>query len=205
MMQDDEYKTIAGESFGLYREKKSKFIAMAFPVGSKEEIKNKLIALRKEYHDARHHCYAYQLGHETPLSRVNDDGEPSGTTGRPIHGQILSKELTNILVVVVRYFGGTKLGVSGLINAYKTAARDALDKAKIVKRTINDYFEITFDYPQMNYIKRIIKENNIEQIDQKFEAVCKFTISVRRKISNDIIQRLDKINSVIIKPVEICK
>ena len=154
----DEYYTLSKPSEGIFKDKGSKFIAKAFPVFSETEIKAIQEQLRSEYHDARHHCYAYMLGADKKVFRANDDGEPSSTAGKPILGQIKSFELTNVLIVVIRYFGGTKLGVSGLIHAYKTATEEALKNAEIVKKTLLDYYQLKFDYAAMNDIMRILKE-----------------------------------------------
>ena len=157
-MFDDTYRTITAPAEGLYKEKGSKFLAFAHPVATVEEVKVVLDELRKTYFDARHHCYAYILGPRKDAYRVNDDGEPSGTGGRPIHGQLLSADLTNTLVVVVRYFGGVLLGASGLANAYKTAARDAIAHATIVERTIDIRYRLAFEYALMNDVMRVLKD-----------------------------------------------
>jgi len=193
MIFDDTYQTISSTSQGIYKEKGSKFIAHAFPVSSEEDVKEKLSALRKEYHDARHHCYAYCLGPDRAAWRVNDDGEPSGTAGKPIHGQILSKDLTNILIVVIRYFGGIKLGIPGLINAYRAAARDALEQARIVTRTVEEIYETRFGYPVMNEVMKILKEENAGIIEQEFENDCRIRFSIRQSSGSKIISRLQKI------------
>ena len=195
-MSNDTYKTIANSSEGLYKEKGSKFIAYAYPVSSEEEIKEHIAKLKKEYYDARHHCYAYMLGADKSVSRANDDGEPSSTAGKPILGQILSNDLTNILIVVIRYFGGTKLGVSGLIHAYKTAAAVAIDNAEVLEKTVNDIYDIHFDYLVMNDVMRIIKEDQPEQLGQDFNLTCKITLSIRQSEVDRIIERFKKIDSV---------
>jgi len=195
-MQTDSYKTIQNTSEGIYKEKGSKFITYAFPVTCEEDIKAELDKLKKEYYDARHHCYAYMLGADKKNFRANDDGEPSSTAGKPILGQILSSELTNILIVVVRYFGGTKLGVSGLIHAYKTAALDAISNAEIIEKTVNDIYNIHFDYLVMNDVMRIIKEEQPLQIDQDFNLTCRITLSIRQSEVEKIIERFSKIDSV---------
>lgn len=195
-MQTDSYKTIQNTSEGIYKEKGSKFIAYAFPVTCEEKIKEEIDKLKKEYYDARHHCYAYMLGADKKTFRANDDGEPSSTAGKPILGQILSAELTNILIVVVRYFGGTKLGVSGLIHAYKTAAIDAISNAEIIEKTVNDIYDIHFDYLVMNDVMRIIKEEQPLQIDQDFNLTCRITLSIRQSEVEKIIERFSKIDSV---------
>jgi len=195
-MQTDSYKTIQNSSEGIYKEKGSKFIAYAFPVTCEEDIKEEIEKLKKEYYDARHHCYAYMMGADKKNFRANDDGEPSSTAGKPILGQILSSELTNILIVVVRYFGGTKLGVSGLIHAYKTAALDAISNAEIIDKTVNDIYNIHFDYLVMNDVMRIIKEEQPLQIDQDFNLTCRITLSIRQSEVEKIIERFSKIDSV---------
>lgn len=189
-MIEDEYYTIKDTSEGLYKEKGSKFIARAIPVESEEEVRKKLEDIRKEYHTARHHCYAYQLGADKGIYRVNDDGEPSGTAGRPIYNQILSKNLTNILVVVIRYFGGTKLGASGLVNAYKTSTREALENAGIISRTVNDFYEVLFDYSETNNIMKIINEHDVRIISQDFDMKCHLTFSIRKRNSETIFKKI---------------
>ena len=196
MIFDDTYQTISSSSQGIYKEKGSKFIALAFPVSSEEDIKLQLAVLRKEYHDARHHCYAYCLGYDKSAWRVNDDGEPSGTAGKPIFSQIQSKELTNILIVVIRYFGGIKLGIPGLINAYRTAAREALEQASIVTRTVKEIYEVSFEYPLMNDVMKIIKEEHVDILGQEFENACKIRFSIRRSSGMKITSRLQKIQGI---------
>ncbi len=176
----DYFFTIEKPSEGVYKEKGSKFIARAYPVKEEEEIKTVLEELRKEYHDARHHCYAWALGADGERTRANDDGEPSGTAGRPISGQISSFGLTNILIVVIRYFGGTLLGVGGLINAYKTASRDALKNATIKKQYLYLVFGIRFNYSDMNNVMKILKEMKTEQFRQKFGISCSLIAKVKR-------------------------
>ena len=199
MLFEDTYLTIESTSEGIYKEKGSKFIAEAIPVKSEEEVKQQLAEIKKKYHDARHHCYAYRLGFDKSIYRVNDDGEPSSTAGKPIFGQILSKDLTFILIVVIRYFGGTKLGVSGLINAYKTAARESLEVAEIKKRTIEDVYEINYPYEIMNNVMKIMKDGKLKQLSQTFELNCKIEFTVRKKESNSIYEQFSKINNLKIK------
>jgi len=198
----DEYNTISKPSEGLFKDKGSKFIAKAFPVGSEIEIKAIQEQLRNVYHDARHHCYAYMLGADKKVFRANDDGEPSSTAGKPILGQIKSFDLTNVLIVVVRYFGGTKLGVSGLIHAYKTAAEEALKSAEIIKRTLHDYYILKFDYAAMNTIMRILKEENIEQTDQKFDLTCSVIINFRKADTEKVLSKFDRIENLKIEFIE---
>ncbi|MBN2596318.1 YigZ family protein [Labilibaculum sp.] len=195
-MSNDTYKTINLASEGLYKEKGSKFIAYAYPVTSEEEIKEHIANLKKEYYDARHHCYAYMLGADKSEYRANDDGEPSSTAGKPILGQILSNDITNILIVVIRYFGGTKLGVSGLIHAYKTAAADAISNAEIIEKTVNDIYDVNFDYLVMNDVMKIIKDDQPEQLGQDFNLTCQITLSIRQSEVGKIIEKFSKIDSV---------
>lgn len=201
MESSDEYKTIQATSEGIYKEKGSKFTAYAYPIESEEEAKELINSLKREYYDARHHCFAWQLGMDGMNFRANDDGEPSGTAGKPIHGQILSNELTNILIVVVRYFGGTKLGTSGLIQAYREAAADAIANAKIITKTIDHHFIVHFEYADMNDVMRIIKEEEPNIHHQKFDLNCEIELSIRKSRSEAIIQRFSKVESVKIKEI----
>jgi uncharacterized YigZ family protein len=179
----DRYRSISALSTGSYRDNGSKFLAFAYPVESEEEIREKLAALRKEYFDARHHCYAYILGPSKDAFRANDDGEPSGTGGRPIHGQLLSADLTDTLIVVVRYFGGILLGASGLANAYKTAARDAIDHATIIEKTIDARYRLSFEYVTMNDVMRILKDYDLKPENQQFDMDCSLEVSIRQSLS----------------------
>jgi uncharacterized YigZ family protein len=179
---NDTYKTIEKRSEEiLFKEKNSKFYAYAFPVTSEEEIKNHLDSLRKQHHGAVHFCYAFQLGTDKIQYRANDDGEPSNSAGMPIYGQIQSFGITNVLVVVVRFFGGVKLGVGGLISAYRTAAQMALEESQIIEKTIDISFEISFDYKNMNKVMRVIKEKNLEIVSQEMNESCKIVIATRKK------------------------
>ena len=198
----DEYLTISKPSEGLFKDRGSKFLAFAYPVSSEEEIKEIQEKLRSDYHDARHHCFAYMLGPEKLVYRINDDGEPSSTAGKPILGQIRSFDLTNILIVVIRYFGGTKLGVGGLINAYKTASEEALKNAKIIKKTLHDIYVLKFEYPEMNEVMRIMKEEQIEQIDQNFELTCSITLSLRKADVDKVLSKFDRIENLKIEFLE---
>ena len=198
-MFDDTYRTIKGPAEGLYKEKGSKFLAFAFPVRSTDEVKQHLEALRKEYFDARHHCYAYILGPSKDVYRVNDDGEPSGTGGRPIHGQLLSADLTDTLIVVVRYFGGVLLGASGLANAYKTAARDAIEHAEIVEKTIDVRYRLQFEYVLMNDVMRIVKEFGLTPMNQDYNLDCRMELSVRQSQSVRLYDALAKLRAVTIE------
>ena len=195
----DSFKTISSLSEGIYKEKGSKFLSFAIPVKDLAEIKPILDNYRKEYYDARHVCYAYMLGAERNEFRANDDGEPSGTAGRPILGQINSFELTNILVIVVRYFGGILLGTGGLITAYKEAAADAIRQAQIVDITVKDELIVRFDYPLMNEVMRIIKEFDAQIITQQFEAACMIQISIPAKAADAIHAKLEHIYGVMIE------
>ena len=178
----DTFKTIASPSTEiLFKEKNSKFFGYAFPVTTEDEIKLHLDKLRKKHFGAGHFCYAFQLGSETLFFRINDDGEPNNSAGMPIYGQIQSFGLTNVLVVVVRFFGGVKLGVGGLISAYKTAAQMALEESVILEKTIDVHFQISFDYKNMNKVMRIIKEKNLEIISQQMKESCQIKIATRKK------------------------
>ena len=192
-MFDDTYKTIAKPAEGSYSEKRSKFLAYAFPVQNEQEVKQRLAEIQKKHWDARHHCYAYILGPNKDAYRLNDNGEPSGTAGRPIYGQLLSKDLTNTLVIVVRYFGGIKLGVSGLQNAYKVAAREALDAAVIEEHTVQEQYRVTFEYVKMNDIMQILKDPEVQVLDRQSYMQCIYTISVRQRDADRITGALRKV------------
>ena len=193
----DTYKTISTASEEvLYKEKNSKFFGYAFPVTTEEEIKEILERLRKEHFSARHWCYAYQIGTEKIQYRANDDGEPNNSAGMPIYGQIQSFEVTNVLVVVVRYFGGVKLGVGGLISAYKIAAQMALENSEIVERTINKHFIISFGYANMNKVMRIIKEKNLQIVSQKMEMDCEIEIATRKKNVQNILDTFENLYEI---------
>lgn len=178
----DTYKTITSPSPEvLFKDRNSKFYGYAFPVEDEDQVKEHIEDLKKQHHQARHWCYAWVLGIDYSRYRANDDGEPSNSAGAPIHGQLQAYELTNTLIVVVRYFGGTKLGVGGLINAYRSAAQLALDQAMIEEKTIDIEFTITFEYPLMNKVMRVIKEQNIRIVDQKSALACEYTLAIRKK------------------------
>ncbi|WP_218598640.1 YigZ family protein [Polaribacter sp. NJDZ03] len=202
-MLEDVYKTIEKPSEEtLFKEKGSKFFGYAFPVLSEEDVKEHLEELRKKHHAARHFCYAYQLGIEDVKFRANDDGEPNNSAGLPIYGQIQSFEVTNVLIVSVRYFGGTKLGVGGLISAYKTSAQISLEAADILEKTINIFYKLTFEYDMMNAVQRVVKEKNIEITNQKLEMNCEYTISIRKKDAQAIYTIFDTLYKVDIKELE---
>ncbi len=195
----DAYFTIKNLSEGLYKEKGSRFIAFAYPVQTVEQVKEILAQLHKKYHDARHICYAYNLGIDASETRTNDDGEPSGTGGKPIHGVLLSKKLTYVLIAVVRYFGGVKLGTSGLINAYREAALDAIFNAEIIEKTVDIDHEIHFEYPLLNDVMRIMKEEDCELIEQQFEMTCRIHFRVRKAVETQTVDRLRKIDGLVFK------
>ncbi|WP_068688837.1 IMPACT family protein [Culturomica massiliensis] len=190
---EDVYKTIETPAEGLYKEKGSKFIALAYPVRTEEAVKEIVEEIKVRYYDARHHCYAYRLGVDKKKFRANDDGEPSSTAGKPILGQILSYDLTDILIVVVRYFGGIKLGVSGLINAYRAAAADAIGHARIVEKTDDEVFRIKFDYTVMNEVMRVVKEEEPEVMSRDFSMECRMTLSIRKQNASRLSSRLQQI------------
>jgi Uncharacterized conserved protein len=192
-MFDDTYKTIAAPATGIYSEKRSKFLAYAFPVRTEEDVKAHLAELQKKHYDARHHCYAYILGPRKDAYRINDNGEPSGTAGRPIYGQLLSKDLTDTLVVVVRYFGGIKLGVSGLQNAYKIAAKESLDAAQIVEKTIEEQYDVVFEYLQMNAVMQLMKDPSVTILSQQSDLNCTIRFSVRLREADRIVTALKKV------------
>lgn len=200
---EDTYRTIEAKAEGLYKEKGSRFIAFAFPVHTEEEIKGILEDLRDKYYDARHHCYAYRLGADKQRFRINDDGEPSSTGGKPIFGQIVSNDLTNILIVVVRYFGGIKLGVSGLINAYRTAAADALDHAVVVERTEDETVRIKFSYAVLNDVMRIIKDMEPVILERNFELECRMTLALRKTLLPVLQERLLQVESLSFLPPDV--
>ncbi len=192
----DNYRTIAGPSEGTYTEKRSKFLAFAFPVRSVEDVKQIVAEYQKKYYDARHVCYAYMLGAERKEFRANDNGEPSGTAGKPILGQINSNELTNILIIVVRYFGGVKLGTSGLIVAYRLAAAEAIAAAEIIEKTVDEDITFFFEYSFMNDVMRIVKEEEPQIVSQGFENDCTMTLRIRKDSMPRLKARLEKVSSL---------
>ncbi len=193
MLFNDTYRTIENAAEGTFKDKGSKFIAYAFPFHKEEELKPILAKLRTAHGKARHFCWAFRLTPDRSIFRINDDGEPSGTAGRPILNTLLSNDLTNILVVVVRYFGGTLLGVPGLINAYKSATAEALLEAQQIEKTINDCYQLTFDYLAMNEVMKTIKEEEIVIRNQAFDTTCSIEIEVRKAKLNNILERLESI------------
>ncbi len=199
----DTYKTIASPSEEtLFKEKNSKFFGYAYPVTLEEEIKSHLEILRKQHYGAVHYCYAFQIGTDKIQFRANDDGEPSNTAGAPIYGQIQSFGVTNILVVVVRYFGGIKLGVGGLISAYRASAQMALEASEIIEKTVNIDYSISFDYKNMNKVMRVIKEKNLEIISQKMELGCEIVISTRKKNAEIVFDIFNSMFEIKIKLIE---
>jgi uncharacterized YigZ family protein len=199
MLFDDSYKTIESASEGIFRDKGSKFIGYAYPIRSEIEVKPIITKLRTEHAKANHFCYAYRLTPDRSVFRVNDDGEPSGTAGRPILNCLLSEDITNILIVVVRYFGGTLLGVPGLINAYKTASIEAIKAASVISKTVNDVYEAHFDYLQMNDVMKLSKEENLQIIGQQFDTNCILKFEVRKAQLNQVLSKFDKIEGVKLK------
>ncbi|WP_130735591.1 YigZ family protein [Flavobacterium sp. J27] len=203
-LNSDIFKTIASPSEEvLYKEKNSKFFGYAYPVTNENEVKELILELKKLHHNARHWCYAFQIGAERPYYRVNDDGEPNNSAGTPIYGQIQSFEVTNILIVVVRYFGGVKLGVGGLISAYKTAAQMALENASIIEKTIDIHFLITFDYKNMNKVMRVIKEQQLQIISQKMEMNCQIEIATRKQNEEKVYEIFESLYEIEIKKLDL--
>lgn len=193
---EDNYFTIEEPAEGIFRDKGSKFVAYAYPFTDEGQLKDIIAELKALHPKARHHCWAYRLTPDRSVFRVNDDGEPSGTAGRPILNVLLSKDVTNILVVVVRYFGGTLLGVPGLINAYKVATQEALEVATIVEKTVNDVYRISFDYLQMNDVMRLVKEENLLILNQQFDNLCVMDVAVRKLHVNPVVHKLEKLERV---------
>jgi uncharacterized YigZ family protein len=198
----DSYLTIESDAEAIFKEKSSKFLCYAYHVESEEEITAHLEVLRKRYYDATHHCYAWILGPFGEKFRANDDGEPSSTAGKPILGQLLSREITNCLIVVVRYFGGTKLGVPGLISAYKESAAAVLDEAKVVERTVDTLVKVDFSYVVMNDVMRIIKDEQPTIVEQIFDNLCSMTLSIRNRKAELVLGKLRKVEGAIIDIIE---
>jgi len=196
MLFDDTYLTIKAAAEGVFRDRGSKFLAFAYPITSDAEIKDIVTRLRAEHPKANHHCWAMRLGTDRSVFRINDDGEPSGTAGRPILNVLLSRDVTNVLVVVVRYFGGTLLGVPGLINAYKQAAMDALNNAAIIDKSVQDVYTLQFAHEQMNDVMRLVKENSLSVLIQQFDNLCTLQISIRKTKVNEVLGKLEKLQGV---------
>jgi uncharacterized YigZ family protein len=197
MLFDDTYQTISDVSEGIFRDKGSKFIAYAYPIKNENEVKGILLTLKIEHSKARHFCWALRLSPDRNVFRINDDGEPSGTAGRPILNTLLSADLTDILLVVVRYFGGTLLGVPGLINAYKTASVEAIKANNIIKKTVNDVYHITFDYLMMNDVMKLMKEEQLTILKQEFDSNCSIQFEVRKANLNIVLAKLAKIEGLV--------
>ena len=196
---EDTYKTIEAPSEGLFRDKGSKFIALAYPFSDESKLKDILSEIKSAHPKARHYCYAYRLSMDRSVFRINDDGEPAGSAGRPILNMLLSSDLTNILVVVVRYFGGTLLGIPGLINAYKSATQEAIANAAIIEKHQKDCYHIHFDYLQMNDVMRIIKDDNLDIENQVFDNDCKMEIAIRTSLVNRVIDSLSSLPNTKVK------
>lgn len=192
-MENDVYRTIESDAEALFKEKSSKFLCFAYPVTTEEQIRERLEVLYKKYYDATHHCYAWRLGPRGESFRANDDGEPSSTAGKPILGQLLSHEITDCLIVVVRYFGGTKLGVSGLIEAYKTSAAEVIAAAEVVERTVDERIEVRFSYMAMNEVMRVVKDLQPKIVEQCFDNLCTMTLTIRQSLSEQLLTRLSKV------------
>ncbi len=199
MLFEDTYKTIKGPVEGLFKDRGSKFLAYAYSIEHENEVKPLVENLKKEHFKAVHHCYAYRLGLDRTNFRVNDDGEPSGTAGRPILNILLSQDITNILVVVVRYFGGTLLGVPGLINAYKSATIEALAVAEIYEKTVNDVYNVNFDFVQMNDVMKIVKEFSLKIRNQTYDNQCTMELEFRKTLTNQVIGKLEKIDGILVE------
>ncbi len=199
MKQIDTYFTLKENSKGFYKEKGSKFLAFAYAISDDEDMKGRITELRKKFYDARHHCYAYVLGKHSENYRANDDGEPGHSAGDPILGQIRSNKLTNTLIVVIRYFGGTKLGIGGLINAYKTAAADAITANTIVEKLITTELTITFEYPQLNQVMKLVKDFELEIISQNMGISCEMNLGVRLSLEDEVKSRLLEMHQISLK------
>ena len=198
-MFDDTYKEIKKPTTGMCKEKGSKFISYLFPVYSEQEVKDKLKEIKKIEHDARHHCYAYIINPDKSAERSNDDGEPSSTAGKPILRQIKSNDLTNILIIVVRYFGGVKLGISGLIRSYKTAAADAISQGVFITKTVKEQYKVSFKYPLLNTVMRLIKEHNLEVINTDFQIDCNLIFVVPKSKADNVVETFKKNHELKIK------
>ncbi|WP_316811879.1 IMPACT family protein [Pedobacter heparinus] len=199
MLFDDTYQTIAAPAEGLFRDRGSKFLGYAYPIRSEDEIKPLLAGLRTEHAKARHFCWALRLSPDRGIFRIQDDGEPSGTAGRPILNTLLSADVTNVFLVVVRYFGGTLLGVPGLINAYKTAAAEAIQAAGIITKTVNDVYELRFDYLLMNDVMKLVKEEKLNILSQNFDNSCIIQLEIRKSALNSVLGKIEKVEGIQVK------
>ncbi len=200
---EDSYRTLEKPAEGIFRDRNSRFLAFGYPVRNTAEINDILSGIKKKYHDARHHCYAYRLGLNNENLRMNDDGEPSGTAGKPIYGQLLAQDLTDTLVIVVRYFGGTLLGTSGLINAYRSATADMISNAVIVSRFVEDRFKLAFPYENLNTVMKILKEENLVPEEPVYDSQCALTVAVRRSLSDRVSGRLKVISGMNIESLQL--
>ena len=199
MLFEDTFKTIRTPTEGIFKDRGSKFMAYAYPIEHENEVKQLVENLKKEHFKAVHHCYAYRLGLDRSNFRVNDDGEPSGTAGKPILNTLLSQEVTNILVVVVRYFGGTLLGVPGLINAYKSATIEALAVADIIEKTVNDVYNVSFEFVQMNAVRKVVKEFSLKIRNQTYDNQCTMELEFRKTLTNQVIGKFEKIDGIVVE------
>ncbi|MBN2813240.1 MAG: YigZ family protein [Bacteroidales bacterium] len=200
---EDTYRTLEKPAEGLFRDRNSRFLSFGYPVTQADEIHQLVNGLKKKYHDARHHCYAYRLGAVNPDFRANDDGEPSGTAGKPILGQLVAYDVTNTLVVVVRYFGGTLLGTGGLINAYRSATRQMFENASIVTRFIEQNFSITFPYEKLNTVMHVMKEENLVPLHPLYEAQCRMEVAVRKSLAARFMQRFAGMPEIMVDSLQI--
>jgi uncharacterized YigZ family protein len=199
MLFEDTFKTIRTPAEGIFKDRGSKFLAYALPIEHENEVKPLVENLKKEHFKAVHHCYAYRLGLDRSNFRVNDDGEPSGTAGKPILNTLLSQDLTNILVIVVRYFGGTLLGVPGLINAYKSATIEALAVADKIEKTVNDVYNVSFEFVQMNDVMKVVKEFSLKIRNQTYDNQCTIELEFRKTLTNQVIGKLEKIDGIVVE------
>lgn len=199
MLFEDTYKTIKAPVEGLFKDRGSKFLAYAYPIEHENDVKPLVENLKKEHFKAVHHCYAYRLGLDRTNYRVNDDGEPSGTAGKPILNTLLSHDITNILVVVVRYFGGMLLGVPGLINAYKSATAEALTVAEVIEKTVNDVYNVSFEFVQMNDVMKVVKEFGLKIRNQTYDNQCTMELEFRKTLTNQVIGKLEKIDGILVE------
>ncbi|MFN8354966.1 MAG: YigZ family protein [Spirosomataceae bacterium] len=199
MLFEDTYRTITAPAEGLFKDRGSKFLAFVYPIESEADVKKLLEPLKKEHFKANHHCFAFRLGQDRTNFRVNDDGEPSGSAGRPILNVLLSSDVTNVLAVVVRYFGGTLLGVPGLINAYKSATQEALAHATIVEKTVNEVYRVRFAYELMNEVMKVVKEFDLRIVEQHFDNECEVVLSFRKTLTNQVLGKLEKIEEATVQ------
>ncbi|MBS1526435.1 MAG: YigZ family protein [Bacteroidetes bacterium] len=199
MLFDDTYLTIEKPAEGVFRDRGSKFLAYAYPIQSEQDIKTLVAGLKQQHPKANHYCWAMRWSTDRSIFRINDDGEPSGTAGRPILNVLLSRNLTNVAVFVVRYFGGTLLGVPGLINAYKTAAELAVNEARVIEKTVNDVYTLDFEYLQINEVMRIVKDEDLEILEQHFDNSCSIKVAIRKIRVNQVLAKLEKLPAVIAK------